>query len=553
MVTAIGYIRFSTKAQDKGSSQDRQEDLITQYCAANGWQITEWIRDLGRSAWKGDHLNGGNLGLFKERIALGKVTSDTVLVIENLDRLSRQDVKRARRWIEEVTEAGIGVAVASLNKVFTEASLSGENIVDLLQYLLEAQRSHKESERKSELIRAHWSRAQKAARDGKLVTSMCPGWLRVVGSKSNTGDTRRFEVVPQRADLVRQIYQWSADGLGAYSIARRLNELSVPSWRHSSSCWDHTTILNTLRSRAVEGEYHPTQQGKATGEVIADYFPRVVDAELVAKARAAMRSRTGNGGRAADTAANLFAGVAKCKCGSAMELRTTKLPNGAWSYLRCRDGARKRGCNQQTFFKYYKLEPAVLDQMLHFALDDRFFIQTDNAALLVRDLAETEKALQLREQQQKRLLSFVAQQDDADEAKQMLAEMRPHVDATRKRVEQLRGQLERARGSVTQEEHLARVKAVRDAIYDEDADAKEQARRLVRDAIRSVVSRAVFDYVDKTVTVIFGDGRFVLRFDGDGKLIGEINLFNQPALQRGSKGLGGDVIWADLKRRGKAA
>lgn len=53
MSNIYSYIRFSTKAQEKGASIERQQQAIGKVCAERGWVVDEAIQDLGRSAWKG--------------------------------------------------------------------------------------------------------------------------------------------------------------------------------------------------------------------------------------------------------------------------------------------------------------------------------------------------------------------------------------------------------------------------------------------------------------------------------------------------------------------
>ena len=49
---------------------------------------------------------------------------------------------------------------------------------------------------------------------------MCPGWLKL--SRERT----RFEVIQDRAKIVRSIFEDSTSGLGHYIIVKRLNEFA---------------------------------------------------------------------------------------------------------------------------------------------------------------------------------------------------------------------------------------------------------------------------------------------------------------------------------------
>ena len=112
MPKAYRYHRFSTPEQDTGTSLERQRKATAKLCQEKEWEVAEVIEDKGLSAWKGDHLRVGGLGKFTDRVAAGEIEPGSILVIENLDRLSREKLKKARRWIEDVNEAGVTVAVA---------------------------------------------------------------------------------------------------------------------------------------------------------------------------------------------------------------------------------------------------------------------------------------------------------------------------------------------------------------------------------------------------------------------------------------------------------
>ena len=107
---AVIYIRFSTPKQERGASRDRQLELCQQFCEQRGWPVDEVIEDLGRSAWTGAHLSAGELGLFANRVRDGGVGAGTVLVVEKLDRLSRQETRTTLRWMEDLCAVGLAIA-----------------------------------------------------------------------------------------------------------------------------------------------------------------------------------------------------------------------------------------------------------------------------------------------------------------------------------------------------------------------------------------------------------------------------------------------------------
>lgn len=93
--SAIIYARFSSTEQSKGYSLERQQTLATAFATQHGWLVEKTITDEGRSAFRGtNRLEGSALHGF-ELEARNGLHAGKVLVVENIDRLSRQGAKAA--------------------------------------------------------------------------------------------------------------------------------------------------------------------------------------------------------------------------------------------------------------------------------------------------------------------------------------------------------------------------------------------------------------------------------------------------------------------------
>lgn len=119
-----------------------------------------------------------------------------------------------------------------------------------------------------------------------------PGWLAL------NADRSAFIYLPDRAEVVREIFDLSIKGLGGYSIAKLLNSRNVPAFG-TSGRWDQSTIHNMLTSRATIGEFQKKQiiEGKEYpfGEPISGYYPPVIDEETFEAAQVARRSNLSSG------------------------------------------------------------------------------------------------------------------------------------------------------------------------------------------------------------------------------------------------------------------
>jgi len=290
-VKAISYLRFSTPEQALGDSQARQLKAARDYCARNGLELDEElsISDEGISGYSGKNIERGSLGHFLAEVQAGKIPAGTALIIENLDRLSRQGIDKTTDLLKDLTAHGIDVHVIALNRVLRAGF--NNSLIDYVIIGVQADLAHQESVKKSERIGSAWNAKKAAAADGKLYTSKLPHWLTVQDGKPVE--------IPEKVATVREMFRLSALGLGSTQIQERLNgDVLSRSW-----------VIRTLGNRAVLGEFQPTG-----GEVNVSYFPQIVTQSEFEAARRQIDSHRKNQNRhrknqADRPAANLFGGL----------------------------------------------------------------------------------------------------------------------------------------------------------------------------------------------------------------------------------------------------
>lgn len=502
----IRYHRFSSKKQDKGSSLDRQRATTQVLCEAHGWTIVETLEDRGQSAWKGDHLTNGELGKLRKRIDAGLIDVGTILLVENLDRLSRQGYRIARRWIEDVTDRGIIVRVCSPDLTLDTQAMSGANILAVLQYLLESNRSTAEAERKSVFQKNNIARMTDMMRNGICPSPRVPAWLHgIVGE--------RVSPIRDRAALVNLIYEWSASGLGLQTICKQLNAShrpwTKPGWKTGVTQWRIGYVRDILTSAAVEGKYAvngPDQ--KPTGEIILGYYPRIVDAELVGRARAAMAFRVGTGGPGRGEAMNYFQGMMTCgRCKGAVG----RVVGGqGYAYLQCRR-SRYGTCDNKTGMPYDTLARIVVDHLLQLALDDTHFASTDNIGPLMAKASDAKSTIDTLRTEQSNLMQFLRRMPTSESLIAELGRLDADLQTAKANLIHCENEVTKARGAVSPGEHLSRVKAVRDSL---DTDA--EARRMVKDALPAIIDRMVWNGEQ----VWISSSHFVMKVERDGTISG---------------------------------
>ena len=246
------YIRFSTKEQQKGDSYRRQLDAAKLYAEKHGLELdgTISMRDEGLSGYKGDNIEKGALGDFLELLDKGHIPTKSVLLIESLDRLSRQDPYTAFKLVQQIIDGGVKIVDLSYGQ---EREYSVDKIrknADILQTLFgELRRAHNESEMKSRRLSNAWSNKRKDINNKKL-TSRCPKWLQL--NKSRT----QFEPIKKGVEVIQRIYTMKLDGMGKEAIAKELNESKA--WTpDGSNGWRGSYIQKILTTSAVIGEYQP--------------------------------------------------------------------------------------------------------------------------------------------------------------------------------------------------------------------------------------------------------------------------------------------------------
>jgi DNA invertase Pin-like site-specific DNA recombinase len=304
------------------------------------------------SAYKGANVKEGALGRFLDAAKAGKIPRGSFLLVESIDRISRQEITKALTLFLSIIDAGINLVTLNDEHIY---SAQKTDLTDLIVSLVGMSRAQEESLHKSRRVAAAWANKRKNASTRPL-TATCPAWLRL------NSDRSRYEVIEPRAEIVRYIFAESAAGIGSYKITRLLNEKRVPCLGPGSG-WHSSSVKHILTNRAVLGEYqcHRYVNGKRVpdGEPVKGYFPPIVDEATCYRVQAGLRQRRSRGGRKGTSVANLFAG-ALLKC--AYCRRTMKREGkGEWgrSSIVCYGALHGLGC-ERARWAYEHFEASVL-------------------------------------------------------------------------------------------------------------------------------------------------------------------------------------------------
>lgn len=368
MPVAYSYLRFSSPEQAKGDSSRRQNDKAVKYAAEHGLDLDESLKmnDEGVPAYRGVNASTGYLGEFLQKIEAGSVEKGSYLLIESLDRLSRDFMIDAQQIMSKIIYAGIIIVTLKDKRVYS-LELARNNPFLMLEAAIVMIRANEESAMKEHRVRDAWSQKRKKIAD-KPLTAKAPAWLRLDKEQGE------FQIIDERAKLVRRIFHMYLNGTGPGTIAKRINQEGVLPWG-SGSQWYVSYVNKILRNPAVCGIFTPhtleyivynekrKKQRMPQGE-IQNYFPAVIDMDTFLAAQE-LRTTKGITGRKITSPLqnsplqNIFSRLSKCPvCGASM-IYVNK--GKTWQYLACSAAKGGAGLCKYRAVSYDRLEHSFLE------------------------------------------------------------------------------------------------------------------------------------------------------------------------------------------------
>ena len=374
MELAIPYKRFSSLAQAKGRSEGRQDDETEAYCARKNYKIIETFVDRGFSAYTGENSDKGDLKAILDMTAAGKIKPGTHLVVEALDRITRQEMTAALSLFLNIVNLGLAIDTTFDDQIYTKERCDADPF-SAMGAILVLMRGHNESKTKSIRSKDSRNNDRKNAREHKIpVNSRCPAWLLVDGLR---GEKRQFLNRKDRMEIVVRIFHAYDSGLGCISVAKLLNGNNIKSFE--SKTWSASTVQRLLRNEAVIGVYQPQvyiRKGKRVADglgKIEGYYPEIISPALFDRVQRTLdakknygANRKNYGGGQKASVANLVSGIGWCANGhklayrdSGSSLRRDGTRRKSSVYLRCRESLYG-ACENRVGFPYDRFEKVLL-------------------------------------------------------------------------------------------------------------------------------------------------------------------------------------------------
>lgn len=372
MKKAYSYQRFSEGKQKSGDSIRRQTHGADEFCKTWKLELIKTFRDEGVSGFRGKNFsNESALSAFLKLVDDEKIEKGSVLIVENMDRLSRQSILPCMTKFMEIIQKGIGIGVISQNKILDTKSIT-DNPMELMLVLVEFSRANNESEAKSKRTNAVlFSKIEKMKKGEKVwYGAQRPKWI--IDLKND-----KWIMDDARIAIVKDIFKTYLRGASCNAIAVDLNKRGIPSLmnyndtkRRNTMIWSASGVMRTLRNDNVLGHC------EIKGVKVESYYPSIISTKDFLLAQNKLdKNRINRGGSKFGIIQNVFKGLLFCsKCGYSIETKVTsyKAIDGKWRvycHYACRGVIRHSSCDNVGRVRVDDFEKVVLSQALHY-MDD---------------------------------------------------------------------------------------------------------------------------------------------------------------------------------------
>lgn len=276
------YCRVSTDDTDQRNSLKSQEAFFHNFFEYH----PNWI-NVGIFADEG--ISGTSLAKrdrFNEMLMLARRGSVEIILTKEVSRFSR-NVQHLLNIVEELRSIGVYIWFLS-DDINTESSHYREQLTQV------ATNAEQESLRTSRRVR--WGQQQRMEQGT------------VFGRKSMFGyriDNDRFTIVPEEAEIVRNVFRWYAAGDAPYTIVKRLQRMGIHKCYKNG--WSNTVVLRILRNEKYVGDlaqgktYTPDplthkkkyNRGESVRYYITDHHPEsaIIDRALWNKVQSILKEK----------------------------------------------------------------------------------------------------------------------------------------------------------------------------------------------------------------------------------------------------------------------
>jgi DNA invertase Pin-like site-specific DNA recombinase len=365
MKKAYSYQRFSMAKQSAGDSTRRQTEAAEAFCRDHKLSLVMTFKDNGISGFRGKNFsNESALTEFIKGVERGDIEKNSVLVVENMDRLSRQSILPCLSKFIEIIGKGVSIGVISQGKILDTKSIT-ENPMELMLVLVEFARANNESETKSKRTKSVLAKKIEAIQKGEKVffSVQKPTWI--IGLEGQT-----FIMDNKKVMIVKDIFARYLKGQSCSSIANDLNAAKVPTLgatrKGNVPMWMNNVISNLLSNKNCIGWF------RINGVEVDNYFPPIISDKDFQLVQQRLSFNVSNrGGSKYGLVRNLFKGILVCaECGKLVEVKTSVVINAKketvyYADYICHGVANKSGCKNKGRLNVKKFETRIIQSVVN--------------------------------------------------------------------------------------------------------------------------------------------------------------------------------------------
>ncbi len=374
-IKAVSYARISSLRQKEGIGIARQIEMTKAYCDRMGFEFDESLQftDEGISAFSGKNKLEGKLSLIFQMIEDGRIKPGTQLIVEAVDRISREESFEALGTFAKIINADVTIHTAKDGQIYDRETIR-KNPASLHYLLAVIATANIESENKRRYQKAtHTKKVAAATADPVNFKMTCkvPAWVQATRVKDK-GIV--FGIFPDRVAIVKDIFDMFVNqNMGRGAIAANLTKRNKLTFSGKST-WSGGCVQKITDNPAVIGHLQPKmivfdKVGKKTrvptGDVLKGYYPAIISEALWVRARRKSDEKSvvpkNKGGRKGTVFNNLFSGIPTCEvCGGVMRYKNPGPSARGQVIFRCARDCETHGECNPTRFPYRDIEAITI-------------------------------------------------------------------------------------------------------------------------------------------------------------------------------------------------
>jgi len=249
--TAI-YARLSVEdsgKKDNGDSIDNQVYIAKQYVAERPYlNLCDTFIDNGET---GVNFNRPQFNALMDEVKAGRINC---IVVKDLSRFGRNYIETGN-FLERVFPF-LGVRFISVNDNYDTNNIetNSESLTIALKSLI------------NDVYAKDISRKATAALGTKQKNGEFIGTYAAYGYLKSTENNHKIVVDEETSPVVRDIFKWKIEGVGNNTIARKLNDMGIPSpnkyrytlgllksRKYATMLWSNTTVKSILQNAVYTG------------------------------------------------------------------------------------------------------------------------------------------------------------------------------------------------------------------------------------------------------------------------------------------------------------